>query len=220
MVDIGVPSAGVKQSDRLCCHNQSISETVRIGQEAMARKRRGWADWIAIGEALLVGRAEVMRDTNTNEPTGRRYKKAMAEWLSENGFAEIDKAVRARLLECLEFRSEIDKWISQLTAGERFRFNHPDTVLRNWRKSTAVPDPGAQPKTSPYAQLKTAHVAVLEENHRLRRSVEALPESVWKPTDTASAIADAMLAALSPEKAEATAKEILKKVKERKASGT
>jgi len=56
-----------------------------MGQEAMARKRRAWADWVAIGEALQVGRAEVMRETHTNQPTGRRYEKAMAEWLVANG---------------------------------------------------------------------------------------------------------------------------------------
>ena len=33
--------------DGLNCVTPSISEKVRVGQEAMARKRRAWADWIA-----------------------------------------------------------------------------------------------------------------------------------------------------------------------------
>src|SRR4051794_24053124 len=105
MLDIAQPSTSVKHADGSCCHDPSISETVRLGQEALARKRRGWPDWIAIGDALLAGRAEVMRDTHTNEPTGRRYEKAMAEWLVKNGFKEIDKRVRSRLLECLQHRA-------------------------------------------------------------------------------------------------------------------
>ena len=62
MLDITLPSTSVKHPDGLNCVNPSISEKVRVGQEAMAWKRRAWADWIAIGEALQVGRAEVMRD--------------------------------------------------------------------------------------------------------------------------------------------------------------
>jgi hypothetical protein len=45
-------------------------EKVRLGQEAMARQRRGWDDWMAIGDALAVGRAEVMRKVGTNATFG------------------------------------------------------------------------------------------------------------------------------------------------------
>ena len=90
------PSSSVKHADELSRLNPSINDKVRMGQEAMARKRRAWADWVAIGEALQVGRAEVMRETHTNQPTGRRYEKTMAEWLVANGFKEIDKGVRCR----------------------------------------------------------------------------------------------------------------------------
>ena len=195
----------------------SVNETVRIGQEAMARKRRAWADWLAIGEALQVGRAEVMRDSHTNQPTGRRYEKAMGEWLVANGFKEIDKGVRSRLLECLQHRTEIDQWLSRLTDSERFRFNHPNTVLKRWKGSTVVPDPNATPKPSPFAKLKDAHAELIEDYHRLQRKIETADEGdLWKPTDTAADIANVMVAALSPAKAESTAKEILLRLKERK----
>ena len=222
MLDIATPSTSVKSQtgDGLNCVNPSINEKVRIGQEAMARKRRVWADWIAIGEALQVGRAEVMRDAHTNQPAGRRYEKAMAEWLVANGFKEIDKGVRSRLLECLQHRTEIDQWLSRLTDGERFRFNHPNTVLKRWKGSTVVPAPNAAPKPSPYAQLKDAHAQLIEEHHSLQKKIEAADGDLWKPTDTAANIAEVMVAALSPAKAERTAREILKRVKERKGSCT
>jgi len=169
----------------------SVNETVRIGQEAMARKRRGWADWLAI---------------------------AMGEWLVANGFKEIDKGVRSRLLECLQHRTEIDQWLSRLTDSERFRFNHPNTVLKRWKGSTVVPDPNATPKPSPFAKLKDAHAELIEHCHRLQRKIETADEGdLWKPTDTAADIANVMIAALSPAKAERTAKEILRRLKERKA---
>ena len=173
MLDIAPLSTCVKHADGLSCVNPSINEKVRVGQEAMARKRRGWADWMAIAEALQVGRAELMRDVHSNQAAGRRYEKAMADWLVANGFKEIDKSVRSRLLECLKHRTEIEQWLSRLTEGERFRFNHPNTVLKRWKGSTAVPNLNAAPKPSPYAQLKTAHAHLIEENHRLQHRMEA-----------------------------------------------
>jgi hypothetical protein len=216
MLDIALPSMGVKHPDGLNCVNPSINEKVRIGQEAMARKRRGWPDWIAIGEALQEGRAEVMRDAHTNQPTGRRYENAMAEWLVANGFREIDKGVRSRLLECLQHRTEIDQWLSRLTDSERFRFNHPNTVLKRWKGSTVVPDPNATPKPSPYAQTKAALAETIEENHRLQEKIKTADGDLWKATDTAADIAEVIVATLSLTKAESTAREILKRVKERK----
>ena len=147
-------------------------EKVRLGQQAMARHRRGWDDWLAIGEALEVGQAEVMREVNTNRPTGRRYEKAIAEWLVANSFKEIDKATRSRLLDCVKHRSEIAAWRSGLTDAERFRFNHPNTVFRKWKAATSVQDPNAKPRTSPVAQLKESIALLSEENERLRRDIE------------------------------------------------
>ena len=215
MLDIALTSPSVKHADGLTQVNPSISEKIRIGQEAMARKRRGWVDWIAIGEALQVGRAEVMRDAHTNQPAGRRYEKAMAEWLVANGFKEIDKGVRSRLLECLQHHTEIDQWISRLTESERFRFNHPNIVLKRWKGSTVVRDPNVAPKPSPYALLKDAHARLIEEHHCLQQKIETADDNLWKPTDTPADIAAVMVATLSPTKAERTAREILKRVKER-----
>lgn len=147
-------------------------EKVRLGQEAMARQRRGWEDWLTIGEAFEVGRAEVMREIKTNETVGRRYEKAMQGWLIANGFTEIDKGTRSRLLECLKHRTEIERWRSVLTSSEQFRYNHPNTVLRKWKAATAVPDPNATPRISPFTKLKESIALLDEENHRLRREIE------------------------------------------------
>ena len=67
--------------------------------------------------------------------------------------------------------------------------------------------------------LKDANVELIEEHHRLQQKIEAADGDLWKPTDTPADIADVMVATLSPAKAERTAREILKRVKEQKASG-
>jgi hypothetical protein len=208
------PVETTKAEDELCQHNPSpVSEIVRLGQEAMARKRRAWADWLAIAEALQAGRAEVMRALPTNEPRGRRYEKAMADWLIANSFKEIDKGARKRLFDCLEHRTEIEKWRARLTDAERFKFNHPDTVLRKWKASTVVPDSNAPPKVSPYQKLQADHMALIEERDRYKREVERNGGDLWTPEDTPKAIAKIMLGKLSKSKAEKVAREILKALK-------
>lgn len=136
----------------------TADEIVRRGQEALQRLSRSYDDWMDIAEALAVGRAEVMTAIYTNKPTGKRYAKAMGEWLLARSFHRINEGTRKRLLDCLKHRVEIEKWRATVTEGERFSFNHPDTVLRKWKTATAVPDPNAPPRTSVMAKLKEANV--------------------------------------------------------------
>ena len=171
---VEVVAAGLSQ-----LNPSPISEIVRLGQEAMARKRRAYDDWLAIAEALQFGRAEVMRALHTNEPCGPRYEKAMSEWLIAHSFKEIDKGTRSRLLDCLQHKVEIEKWRARLTDAERFAFNHPDTVLRKWKAATVVPKADIEPKTSPYKKLQTEHMALIEERDRYKREVERGGGDLW-----------------------------------------
>jgi hypothetical protein len=210
----------VRQSTdgRLCQHNQA-DEIVRRGQEAMQRIRRGFEDWMDIAEALAIGRAEVMSAVHTNQPTGPRYKSEMAEWLLARGFHLIDKGARNRLLDCLKHRVEIEKWRATLTDGQRFRFNHPDAVLRKWRDATVVIDPNAPKKNkkkSPTERLTESVIRLEEENHRMQREIERSGGDLWTPEDTPKEIAKIMVAKLSTTKAEHVARAILAQVKLKK----
>jgi hypothetical protein len=187
--------------------DNSTAEVVRLGQEAMARQRRGFDDWLAIGEALQFGRAQVMREAHTNEPRGSKYEKAMAEWLVANGFKEIDKGARSRLLECLEHRAEIEEWRRRLTAADRLRYNHPSAVLRKWKASTVAPNPSAPTKVSPYAKLQAELAEALERLHRAEQEIARGGGDLWGARD----IAQAMRAKLrSASQAEAVARELMR----------
>jgi hypothetical protein len=166
--------------DGLCQHNPSpVSNVVRLGQEAMARKRRNWDDWLLIAEALQAGRTEVVHALHTNEMHGRRFEKAMGEWLIAHGFKEIDKGARSRLLDCLKHKVEIQAWRAALTDSERWKFNHPDTVLRKWKKTTAIPKVNAEPEVSAMQKLK-------DERDPYKRAADAGGET-WndRPRDIA-----------------------------------
>jgi hypothetical protein len=202
-------------ADGLCRHNpSSISEVVRLGQEAMQRKRRSWDDWQLIAEALQAGRTEVMRALHTNEANGRRYEKAMGDWLVANGFKEIDKSARSRLLDCLKYRAEIQAWRARLTDSERWKLNHPDTVLRKWKASTMVLDPNATPRVSPYQRLSESVARLQEENDRMQREIARGGGDLWSKTDRPKDISKVMIDQLGKTKAEKVAREILTAVRE------
>jgi hypothetical protein len=208
----GQPADGLSQL------NPSLAdEIVRRGKQAMERLRRGFDDWMDIAGALQVGRAEVMRAVNTNQPTGRRYEKAMGEWLVAHSFHVIDKGTRNRLLECLQHRAAIEKWRATLTEGERFRLNHPDTVLRKWKAATLVPDPNASPKTSIIAKLKEVNIELQEKLHRAEHELSLGGGDLWTADDAPEDIATVMLVKLSPAKAERVARTILKKLNGKRA---
>jgi hypothetical protein len=197
--------------DGLCQHNSSLTdEIVRRGKDAMQRLRRGYEDWMDIAEAVQVGRAESMRAAHTNEPKGKRYEKAMGKWLLAHSFHVIDKSARNHLLECLKHREAIEKWRATLTESERFRLNHPDTVLRKWKAATEVPDPNAPPRTSALTKLKEINIELQEKLHRAERELSLGGGNLWAADDAPEDIATVMLVKLTPTKAEHVAHAILR----------
>jgi hypothetical protein len=206
------PGEDGQLDDELSQHNPfPTAEIIRRGKYAMEQLRRGFDDWMDVAKALQVGRAEGMRAAQSNEPKGKRYEKIMGEWLLAHSFHVIDKGTRNRLLECLQHRTAIEKWRATLTEGERFRFNHPDTVLRKWKAATIVPN--APPKTSAFGKLKEININLQERLHRAEHVLEIGGGDLWSRGDTADDIANVVLAKLTANKAKDAAHAVLKKLK-------
>jgi hypothetical protein len=180
----------------------------------MERKHHGFEDWMAIAEALEVGRTESMRAAHTNVPQGKRYERVMGDWLRSHSFYVIDKSTRTHLLECLRYRAEIDRWRATLTETERFRFNHPHTVLRKWRAATPIP--ANESKPSPMAKLKAVNIELQQKLYRAERELSAGGGDLWTPNDTPDDIAAIMVDKLSQYKAERVARAILKTLNNKK----
>ena len=172
----GLPEANEQSSansDGLTQVNPSRSQQdegkIQRGREAFQRQQRGWEDWMAVAEVLIIGRAEVMLTANTSDPRGKRYQKDMGVWLIENGFKGLDKSIRSRLLKCLEDRGEIEKWRATLTEPERLRYNHPNTVLRKWKSRTILATTKRKSRT---AEFNETVQRLEDENFALRRRKE------------------------------------------------
>jgi hypothetical protein len=172
------------------------------GQEAWARLRQelAWEDWLAVGEALRLGRHLAMLEARTNKPSGKRYQGIYGDWLRQNGFDEIDKGDRSRLFDCLDHRTEIDAWRQTLPLNQRVRLNHPNSIWRNWQKSTIAGRTTVAPRASPTATYKDEIVRLEDENSRLRRAGDDLFTTTDAAIDIARVLAD-RLARLTPAKA-------------------
>jgi hypothetical protein len=111
-------------------------QIVERGRAAWERRKKGadWEDWKEIGAALLVGRREAMRTAKTNKPEGKAYSTAFSVWLKAHHFHDIDKSDRAKLLHIMENLEEVEAWRASLSPAERLRWNHPNSV---WREFTA-----------------------------------------------------------------------------------
>ena len=165
---------------------------------------------------MQAGRTDVLRALQSNVAQGRRFEKAMGDWLIANGFKEINKATRSQLLDCLKHRVEIEKWRAD---SERWKFNHPDTVLKKWKASTVVRDPNQPKPPSPMQKLRDELVAVVEERDRYKREVGRGGGDLWNSDDRPLDIARmVILQCKSKTKAENVAREILKALKAEKQS--
>jgi hypothetical protein len=114
--------------------NEITLHAVEIGRQAWNRIKEDstYNDWMAVGEALDIGRTECMRLARSNEPRGRAYNETFSKWLAENGFADILAGIIAN-------RPGVETWRATLASNERQRINHPSSVWRKWQASRAMP---------------------------------------------------------------------------------
>ncbi|MGB6286779.1 MAG: hypothetical protein WBG18_20575 [Xanthobacteraceae bacterium] len=187
-------------------------DTVRQGQEAWERLRSHstWEDWKKVGAALVIGRAEAMRDGHVNKPKGRSYNAAINAFLKKFGFDGLDSGDRSRLLNVMDHLNAIEGWLGKLPPKERLRLNHPASVLRRWKAATAEPK---EQKVSHQQKVRDELIRLQEDNDRMRHEIERGGGDLWTPEDTPKVIAKIMLGKLSKSKAENVAREILKALK-------
>jgi hypothetical protein len=165
-----LPSAA--QPDGLTRAQQEDREThIRRGQEAWKRHKDDatWSDWLAIGQALAIGRQDAMAAAGTNAPSGKGYNIAFGEWLARHHFDDIDKGDRSRLLDVMSNLPAIEAWRARLPQTDRLRLNHPNSVLRKWKADTVV-----KPPKEPKPTLRDSVANLSEENAAKDRRIADL----------------------------------------------
>ncbi|MPZ36607.1 MAG: hypothetical protein GEU95_00860 [Rhizobiales bacterium] len=157
--------------------NESDRDRItRTGRAALKRldSDQNWHDWLAVGEAILIGRQECKEEcglADTNLPAGSwggAYNRAFGEWLAKEKL-DFDKGDRSRLLEVMDNLPAIETWRMTLTLPERRRLNHPSTVLRKWKAATQPKEPREAKPT-----LRDSVANLSEESTAKDREIEAL----------------------------------------------
>jgi len=171
------------EKDRVC----------RQGTEAWRRLKRekSLLDWIKVGEALLIGREWAMNQAQTNRPEGKGYNFAFGEWLQRYKLDDMDKGDRSRLFEMMENLPMISAWRMTLPLNQRLALNHPNSVLRKFKRAI---EPATDPadkkptvrdelinaleagdgKDRAIEQLKARITELEEENASLREQLDAI----------------------------------------------
>lgn len=162
-------------------------DDIAAARTAWARLRRAakatWADWLAIGKALQIGRAECLRAAQTNKPVGTRYNRLMGEWLRANDLHEINGQERYSLALVMDNLPAIETWRATLSAAEQRRLNHPNPVLRGWRRSQ---------RPAPITSAEKPPVSVAPETGGATRGVKNLGRPIFWPGDCIGRAADAI----------------------------
>jgi hypothetical protein len=115
----------------------AVTEGRKAWDRIRGRERTTWNDWLAVGNALIIGRAAALRASKANRPVGARYNLAMGEWLRDNGLADISAQERYRVIMIVDNIDAISKWRDGLDDAVRRQFNHPNAVWHAWRRATA-----------------------------------------------------------------------------------
>ena len=102
-----------------------------------AREAATYDDWIAVGRALVAGRAVAMAKAKCNAPVGGAYNKAYGRFLQEAGFASVIAPERYKIIKVVENIAAVARWRESLSPAERRRCNHPSTLWIGWKRSAA-----------------------------------------------------------------------------------
>lgn len=121
------------------------SDVVGQGREAWARikdrSRATFDDWVAVGKACAIGRAESLKLANTNRPYGKTYTKFMTSWLDRTGLSDLHTQERYWALQIVDNLAAITRWRDGLDDAKRRRLNHPQAIWINWRGTTSPNKP-------------------------------------------------------------------------------
>jgi hypothetical protein len=157
--------------DQAMMREDERDRVARQGMQAWARLKKGksWSDWLAVGEAMQVGREWAMHQAGVNRPEGKGYNMAFGEWLAKYKLDDMDKGDRSRLFSVMDNLPAIEEWRQRLTLTEKLALNHPQAVLRKWKAFIEPEKPKSDKPT-----LRDENIRLDEENATLKLQIAEL----------------------------------------------
>jgi hypothetical protein len=107
-----------------------------------------YEDWLAIGRALVVGKAQCLHQAGTNRPYGPVYLRSMRAWLDCAGLGDVETQERRGAIFIAEHEAEVTAWRQSLSPAETRNANHPSTIVKHFQAGTR-PQPRGPKRTAP-----------------------------------------------------------------------
>ena len=99
-----------------------------VGELTLAEnRRRGYSDWLKVGQAVSELQEEVALHSNSRNPRGRRYSEAWARFATPN-LKMLDPAVRSAATWLWRNREAVERWFAILAVNQRDKWTHPSTI--------------------------------------------------------------------------------------------
>jgi hypothetical protein len=111
---------------------------IAAGREAWAtiHHATSFESWKAIALAVAIGRKHALREAGSNTPYGKKYSVAISHWLDANEFREMPFGIRSACCVLADNIDAIQSWRATLPASEQASQNHPQVIMRRYRRAT------------------------------------------------------------------------------------
>lgn len=168
---------------------------IELAQDAWVqlKTKPDWDRWITVGRVIETAQRHAMRESNSNRPSGKAYSAVFGKWLRENKFDDLDKGTRSNLMDCMASLVEIEAWRKTLSDDKRMKFNHPSTVLRQWRAHARETEPAKAKEATTLTIVQQQLAMVTAERDALRKQGGG---SSFHKSDTPDAIAKVIVSDL------------------------
>jgi hypothetical protein len=147
-----------------------------LGRKAWARikhnNKKGWEDWMKVGEMLALGRQEVKEHlgiTTNKRKLGGAFNTEFAKWKKLEGLGDVDGRYAQHLMDIIDNRASIEDYRAGLDLTTRLGLNNPTSMVRHWKSHTAIPKD---------KKKSTAREDLIKENEALHLEVRELKSRV------------------------------------------
>ncbi|WP_315775111.1 MULTISPECIES: hypothetical protein [unclassified Bradyrhizobium] len=122
---------------------------VSAGRAALERINAGtkrlFEDYLAVGDALLVGRSQCLKLAGSNSLQTPAYRAHWRQWLNANGF-NMETHERLSAIWIAEHKAEVVRWRDELSEAAKRHCNHPNVIVAHMKAGTEPAARGPKPK--------------------------------------------------------------------------
>lgn len=156
----------------------SYEETWAKAAEANSQIAKHFDHWLTLARGLSGMREHLRAKSGANSDASPLYRRAYAEWVPARPWAAKwagpgKSSFRAACYWLVENQAEVETWRASLEPRDRDRWQSPEVVMREYRKTKR----SAVAQAPDASKTETVKDNLLRENEELRTKYEAMKRS-------------------------------------------